>query len=200
MNPSGSRVTYTIARHPWLAGVTGVYIAAWTIYGFSTGSRLAFPYLMWVLFAAGLVLAFDGRVRFSSEVLILLSISGFAHMAGGNVFINDVLLYEFTWFGFLGYDHLLHVVGLGTGGLAVWEATARMFRAFGGWPAAILTFLGAHAIGTVIEIGEYLSYLFIDGVKVGGYANSMQDLIANMVGALLAGWWASRAPRGIPRP
>ena len=200
MNPGGSRVTSTVTRHPWIAGVTGVYVAAWTIYGFSTGARLALPYLVWVLLAAGLVLGFDSRVRFSTEVLILLSISGFAHMAGGNIFINDVRLYEFTLFGFLGYDHLLHVVGLGTGGLAVWEATARMFRAFGGWPAAVITFLGAHAIGTAIEIGEYLSYLFIEAVKVGDYANNMQNLIANMVGALLAAWWASRAPRGIPRP
>lgn len=175
-------------------------MAAWTVYGLSSGARLALPYLMWMLFAAGLVMAFDRRVRFSTEVLILLSISGFAHMAGGNVTVNDVLLYESTLFGFLGYDHLLHVVGLGAGGLAVWEATARMFRAFGGWPAAVLTFLGAHAVGTVIEIGEYLSYLIIEGVRVGDYANNMQDLIANMVGALLAAWWASRAPRGIPRP
>ena len=200
MYPSGSRITYTITRHPWIAGVTGVYVAAWTVYGFGSGARLALPYLMWMLFAAGLVMAFDRRVRFSTEVLILLSISGFAHMAGGNVVIGDVLLYESTLFGFLGYDHLLHVVGLGAGGLAVWEATARMFRAFGGWPAAVLTFLGAHAVGTVIEIGEYLSYLIIEGVRVGDYANNMQDLIANMVGALLAAWWASRAPRGIPRP
>ena len=200
MYPSGSRITYTITRHPWIAGVTGVYVAAWTVYGLSSGARLALPYLMWMLFAAGLVMAFDRRVRFSTEVLILLSISGFAHMAGGNVTVNDVLLYESTLFGFLGYDHLLHVVGLGAGGLAVWEATARMFRAFGGWPAAVLTFLGAHAVGTVIEIGEYLSYLIIEGVRVGDYANNMQDLIANMVGALLAAWWASRAPRGIPRP
>ena len=200
MYPSGSRITYTITRHPWIAGVTGIYVAAWSIYGFGTGARLALPYLIWVLFAAGLVVGFDSRVRFSTEVLILLSISGFAHMAGGNVVINNALLYESTLFGFLGYDHLLHVVGMGAGGLAVWEATARMFRSFGGWPAAILTFLGAHAIGTVIEIGEYLSYLIIEGVRVGDYANNMQDLIANMVGALLAAWWASRAPRGIPRP
>lgn len=200
MNPSGSRVTYTITRHPLIAGVTAVYAAAWTVYGFSTGARLAIPYLIWVLFVAGLMLVFDSRVRFSTEVLVLLSISGFAHMAGGNVVVDDVLLYKSTWLGFLGYDHLLHVVGLGAAGLAVWEATSRMFKAFGGWPAAVLTFLGAHAVGTVIEIGEYLSYLIIEGVKVGDYANNMQDLIANMVGALLAAWWASRAPRGIPRP
>ncbi|MYD41004.1 MAG: hypothetical protein F4W94_04645 [Acidimicrobiia bacterium] len=200
MNPGGSRVTNTITRHPWIAGVTGVYVAAWTIYGFSTGARLAIPYLIWLLFAGGVVLVFDRRVRFSTEVLVLLSISGCAHMAGGNVVIDGSLLYESTWLGFLGYDHFLHVLGLGTAGLAVWEATTRMFRAFGGWPAAVITFLGAHAVGTAIEIGEYLSYLTIEAANVGDYANNMQDLIANMVGALLAAWWASRAPRGIPRP
>ena len=199
MNPSGTWATSTITRHPWITGISAVHVTAWTIYGLDAGSRLAFPYLLWMLSAGCLVFLVDSRVRFSTEVLMLLSLSGFFHMAGGNVVINGDFLYEQTW-GLVGYDHFIHILGLGTAGLAVWEATSRMLRAFGGKEAAVVTFLGAHAVGTVIEVGEYLATLVMHEVRVGDYANNMQDLIANMVGALLAAWWASRSPRGIPRP
>ncbi len=199
MNPSGTWATSTITRHPWITGISAVHVMAWTIYGLDAGSKLAFPYLLWMLAAGCLVFLVDSRVRFSTEVLVLLSLSGFFHMAGGNVVIDGDFLYEQTW-GLVGYDHFVHILGLGTAGLAVWEATSRMLRAFGGKEAAVVTFLGAHAVGTVIEVGEYLATLVIQDVRVGDYANNMQDLIANMVGALLAAWWASRSPRGIPRP
>ncbi len=200
MNPSGTRAISTITRHPWITGISAVHVMAWTVYGLDAGSKLAFPYLLWMLFAGSVVFLVDSRVRLSTEVLVLLSVAGFFHLAGGNVIIGDVFLYEYTWWGLVGYDHLIHILGLGTAGLAVWEATSQMLRAFGGKEAAVVTFLGAHAAGTVIEIGEYLGTLVIHEVRVGDYANNMQDLIANMVGALLAAWWASRSPRGIPRP
>ena len=141
----------------------------------------------------------DGRVRFSTHVLVLLAICGFCHMAGGTLEIQDRVLYEYS-FGVLGYDHILHVLGLGAAGLAVWEATAWMLRATSGIEAAVVAFLGANAAGAVVEIGEYLASQVVTVAQVGDYANNMQDLIANMVGALLAAWWASRGPRGIPRP
>ena len=73
--------------------MTGVYVAAWTIYGFSTGARLVVPYLMWMLFAVGRGVGVrSAGFAFSTEVLVLLSISGFAHMAGGNVVIDGSLL------------------------------------------------------------------------------------------------------------
>ena len=199
MNPSGTWATSTITRHPWITGISAVHVMAWTIYGLDAGSKLALPYLLWMLAAGCLVFLVDSRVRFSTEVLVLLSVAGFFHMAGGNVVIDGDFLYEHTW-GLVGYDHFVHILGLGTAGLAVWEATSRMLRAFGGKEAAVVTFLGAHAVGTVIEVGEYLATLVMQEVRVGDYANNMQDLIANMVGALLAAWWASRSPRGIPRP
>ena len=54
--------------------------------------------------------------------------------------------------------------------------------------------------GPWIEIGEYLATLAVSEARVGDYANNMQDLIANLLGAVVAAWWASRGPRGIPRP
>lgn len=199
MTPSDSRVKAAIRRHPWILGVTAAYVAGWTVYGLGAGSDLTFPYLGWMLFAGGILLYVEGRVRFSTHVLVLLSLSGFFHLAGGHLMFADVLLYEQNW-GVIGYDHLLHVVGMGSAGLAVWEATSWKLRATSGFEAALVAFLGANAVGAVIEIGQYLATLALPVARVEDYANNMQDLIANLVGAALAAWWASRGPRGIPRP
>lgn len=199
MNRVTSRMGASVKRHPLIVGLSAFFVAAWTVYGVATGSKLAFPYLLWLFSVAVIVIYVDGRVRFSTHVLVLLAVSGFGHLAGGNLVIEDLLLYEKTW-GFIGYDHLVHVVGLGTAGLAVWEATSWMLRATSGKEAALVAFLGANAVGAFIEIGEYVVTLVVAAARVGDYANNMQDLIANLLGALLAAWWASRGPRGIPRP
>ncbi|MCE2526938.1 MAG: hypothetical protein J4G00_05330 [Actinomycetia bacterium] len=193
-----SRISTSLKRHPWIIGLSALIVAGWTLYGLVTGSKLALPYLLWMV-SAGLILMYvDGRVRFSTHVLVFLCISGFCHMAGGNLVFEDLFLYEQSWGG-IGYDHLVHVIGLGTAGLAVWEATTWILHARSGKEAALVAFLGANAVGAVIEIGEYLATLVLSVASVGDYANNMQDLIANMVGGLLAAWWASRGPRGIPR-
>ena len=148
MNPSRTRIGTSMGRHPWIVGVSGIYVAAWTVYGLCTGSKLAFPYLVWMLFVGTIMMYVDGRVRLSTHVLVLLSVSGFGHLVGGNVVIDDLLLYEQSWRG-IGYDHVVHFLGLGTAGLAVWEATAWMLKASSGKKAALVAFLGANAVGAL---------------------------------------------------
>ena len=70
-----------------------------------------------------------------------------------------------------------------------------MLSADGGMRPAVVVILGASTVGTVIEIGEYLASLTLPAVWVGAYANNMQDLIANLLGALVAAWWATRISR-----
>ncbi len=191
MSRIGTLVSSEARRHPWLAGVTALYVVAWTVYGLGTGNSQVYAYLAWMISMACLVTYVDYRVRFSNHVLVLLCIVGFCHMAGGNVDFDGVLLYEQAW-GYVRYDHLVHAVGLGAAGLAVWEATRRMLAAEGGAQAVVVIILGGNAIGAWIEMGEYLVTLVNPSARVGGYVNSMQDLIANLVGTALAAWWVWR--------
>ena len=195
MSPAQTWLAVAFRRHPLLAGVTGAYVAAWTAYGIAVGTGQVYTYLVWMLCAVGLVIYVDGRIPFSTNVLVLLSVVGFCHMAGGNLYIADVVLYEQIWLGFVRYDHLIHAFGLGAAGLAVWEATRPMLPGDGGMRTALVVILGANMIGVCIEIGEYLASLTPAPVRVGGYANNMQDLIANLLGALVAAWWATRTAR-----
>ena len=195
MSSTRALLATAAGRHPLLAGVTALYVAVWTAYGIATDTGHAYPYLAWMVCAAGLVMYVDGRVRFSTHVLVLLSIVGFCHLAGGSVHIAGGVLYEQMWLGFIRYDHLVHFFGLGAAGLAVWEATRRMLSADGGMRPTVVVILGASSVGAVIEIGEYLASLSVPAVRVGDYANNMQDLIANLLGALVAAWWATRISR-----
>ena len=189
-------------RHPLLIGVTVLYVGVWTAYGIATDTGGVYAYLVWMVCAVVLLMYVDGPARFSTHVLVLLCIVGFCHMAGANLYVSGVILYRQVWFGFIRYDHLVHVFGLGTAGLVVWEATRRMLTADDGMRAAVVVILGANAVGAVIEIGEYLASLTLPEVRVGAYANNMQDLIANLLGSLVAAWWATRLPikESVTRP
>ena len=200
MSPDRTWLTAAARRHPRLAGVTALYVAVWTAYGIATDAAAVYTYLAWMVFALGLLMYVDGLVRFSTHVLVLLCIVGFCHMAGANLDISGAILYRQVWFGFIGYDHLVHGFGLGTAGLAVWEATRRMLTADGGMRAAVVVILGANAVGAIIEIGEYLATLTLPDVRVGAYANNMQDLIANLLGSLVAAWWATKRARYLTSP
>lgn len=192
MSPRRAWLAAAARRHPLLTGVTTLYVALWTVYGIATGAAGVYGYLVWMVFALGLIMCVDGLARFSTHVLVLLCIVGFCHMAGANLEISGAILYRQVWFGFIRYDYLVHVFGLGSAGLAVWETTRRMLAADGGMRAAVVVILGANTVGALIEIGEYLAGLTLGQVRVGAYANNMQDLIANLIGSLVAAWWATR--------
>ena len=141
MSPSGSLLATAARRHPLLAVVTALYVVLWTAYGIATDAAGVYAYLVWMVFAIGLMTYLEGLVRFSTHVLVLLCIVGFCHMAGANLDISGVILYKQVWLGFIRYDHLVHGVGLGSAGLAVWEATRRMLTADGGMRAAVVVIL-----------------------------------------------------------
>ena len=89
MNPSGTRAISTITRHPWITGISAVHVMAWTVYGLGRGLQTGFSLsAVDALPPAVVVFLVDSRVRFSTEVLVLLSVAGFFHLAGGNVVIN----------------------------------------------------------------------------------------------------------------
>lgn len=192
MRPNRALLATAARRHPLLAGMTALYIAVWTAYGIATDAAGVYAYLVWMVFAFGLMMYVDGLVPFSTHVLVLLCAVGFCHMAGANLEVSGAILYRQVWLGFVRYDHLVHVVGLGAAGLAVWEATRRMLAADRGMRGAVVVILGANTVGALIEIGEYLATMTFSEIRVDAYTNNMQDLIANLLGSLVAAWWVMR--------
>jgi uncharacterized membrane protein YjdF len=187
----------SVRRHPLVAATVVIYLVALGAYGAVNGSRLTIPYVVIVAVAfVGLAVA-DNRFRFSTVVLVGLTLWGLGHLAGGIVELDDGerIFYNVVFGRWFHVDNIVHFIGFGTAGLACWEA----LRA--GWLAdvevgpiatvAFIAILGC-GVGAVNEVVEFGFTLAIADTQVGGYQNTGRDLIANLLGALTAGVYEVR--------
>lgn len=199
-------------RHPVVSAVVTTYIVVWAVYGLVAGSRNAASYLVIVTAIALAIAAADARVHFSLLVLTGLAIWGFGHLAGGLVALDgpgDRILYNAVFLRWGHFDNVVHAIGFGTAGIAIWEATRSWLPAEPGHRlgTAIVVSLLGQGVGAFNEVVEFWSTHLLAATNVGGYENTGRDLVANLLGSAVAGWWVSRrpavvsaAPRRAPSP
>lgn len=129
------------------------------------------------------------RLNLSFPVLVGLSLTGLLHILGGNLVIQETILYHY-WIveNYFKFDNLVHMFG----------SAVALFVAYG----IIHPFLGKNhksmskfrlysilvlitiAIGTIVEIIEFFAFLFFK-TNVGDYMNNALDLVFNFIGALI---------------
>ena len=100
------------------------------------------------------------------------------------------------------FDNVQHAWGFGFAGRAVWESLRPQLA---GAPAprlaaASMIVLGGVGLGAGNEIIEYLLTKLLPETNVGGYENTARDLVANLVGAVLAAGLTARALPRAARP
>jgi putative membrane protein len=188
-----------VFAHRALAAFGLGYYALLLGVGAATGnaSTPVYAAFMAVLFALGILA--DLRVRFGRGVLWGLAAWGLLHMCGGLVPVGgDRVLYEVWLLPVVRFDHVVHAIGFGFAGLACWQAARRSAPGAFGGPAAIpVVVLGGCGLGALNELVEFLISQAVAGTRVGGYENTGWDLLANLVGCLVAALWAaSRTGRG----
>lgn len=153
-------------------------------------------YAGFIIGAALLILYTNKYVHYRTSTLVLLSIAGLSHMAGGYVRIGGDVLYAFMILelgvDFFRYDQLVHILSV----LAVTLAFADFFKPLISrkyfWRVALVIVFAGLGLGALNEIIEFLVTVTVPQHGVGGYMNTSLDLIANMIGALLALpiiWW-----------
>ena len=137
----------------------------------------------------GFVAWLDTRATISEMVLWGLTLWGLLHLLGGLIPVtDDRVLYNLWLLPFVRFDHLVHAVGFGFAGLAVWEVarpavdTQRM-------SGAMIIVLGGAGIGGLNEMIEFLITLVASDTNIGGFENTGWDLVANLVGASAAATW-----------
>ncbi len=198
-----SDVRAAVGRHRAIAAAVIGYLVGLGIYGAVNGSRLTIPYVVIVGVAfVGLAVA-DSRWGFSRVVLVGLTLWGLGHLAGGIIELDDGerIFYNVVFGRWFHVDNIVHFVGFGTAGLACWEA----LRA--GWlgrtevrPVATVAFVAilGCGVGAVNEVVEFAFTLVVADSQVGGYQNTGRDLVANLLGGLLAGLYEVRRRRQPP--
>lgn len=185
----------------WVVAFTLAYTAAWLALAVWLGNS---EFLFYVAVMAILIVAVGAlylRTRFHIGALWGLSIWGLLHMAGGLMPIpaswprggeSNVL---YNWWlipGWLKYDQLVHAYGFGLVTWICWQCLGRALENRGtrAEPTAGLLALCIAAgmgFGAANEVVEFAATQLLPGTNVGGYVNTGWDLVANMVGCMLAG-------------
>ncbi|MFQ5554529.1 MAG: hypothetical protein ACE5GC_04050 [Acidimicrobiia bacterium] len=189
-----------IRTHPRLAMFAAAYYLVFLGIGFTGPVGTAVTYAVFMPVAFAIVLRVDMRAGLTTVTLAGLAVWGLGHMAGGLVPIGGEVLYEQWLLPFLRFDHVVHAVGFGFAGLAVWETLrVNMSDATAG-AAGTVVFLGGMGLGGLNELLEFLITRVSAETNVGGFENTGWDLAANSVGTATAATWValSRANRRRP--
>lgn len=170
---------------------TIVYLLAFTLNGMFNADYEFLYYTILITVVIIVVTTIHQKLHLASFILVNLSILGFIHLMGGNIYIEGVRLYDIYFIpGIIRYDNIVHTYGTFIGTLSLYSLLAmyidpairRRYPIF-----AILLIMMAIGMGTIVELVEFLAVvLFGVADKVGDYFNNTLDLFFNTLGASLA--------------
>jgi hypothetical protein len=181
-----------LRTHPVLVAAVGVYYFAFLAVGLGTNNTQVPYYAAFMAVLLGFVAYWDGRSRFSNQVLWGLAVWGALHMAGGMIPVSgDRVLYNLWLLPFVRFDHLVHAIGFGFAGIAFWESVRPgVDRTI--VSGAAITMMGGLGFGALNEMVEFLITRVVPDTNIGEFENTGWDLVANTVGAGLAAIWVRR--------
>ncbi len=188
-----------LQRREWpVLFVNVAYLSVFTTIALGRANYEFVLYAGVVLVAAGWVLWKQSAVRFDSGVLWGLTLWGFLHMAGGNISVGDGVLYDVCLvplvpapYHILRFDHVVHVAGFGVMTLVCHHILGFYLkdRITRWWGLAILVVMMGSGVGALNEIIEFAAVLLVPETGVGGYYNTLLDLVCNLIGGIVAVCW-----------
>ncbi len=179
---------------------SAAYLLAALVAAVVTRSSEFVFYIVIVLVLAALVWILHRRVQLPAGALWGLSIWGLAHMAGGLMPIpeswprgaDSTVLYNW-WIipSLLKFDQLVHAYGFGLVTWITWWCITQMIKPHGvavrpslGW--LVVCVAAGMGFGAANEVVEFVATLTLPKTNVGDYANTGWDMVANLVGCLIA--------------
>lgn len=169
-----------------------LYLPAFTIYALSKQNYEFVLYSGSVLAVAGWILWKQRTVQLPLTVLWGMNIWGLLHMAGGNLTLGGEVLYSIQLIPVvLRYDQFVHTLGFGTATLACHHLLRSYLRdnISRTRVLAVLVVLMGSGVGAFNEILEFIAVKWVPETNVGGYENTLWDLVFNLIGGLIAVAW-----------
>ena len=174
---------------------TVAYLLVAAFFSYTTENWEFVLYVGVVLFFAVVVYIIHSHARLSKPLIWCLSIWGLLHMIGGLVYIPETwaidpgtknVIYNLWLIPYrFKYDHAVHMYGFGVATWACWQALRPFLK--NPYPtkgALLLCVIGSMGFGSINEMVEFFGTLFISYTNVGGYTNTMWDLVSNTVGSI----------------
>ncbi|HUV41912.1 MAG TPA: DUF2238 domain-containing protein [Sedimentisphaerales bacterium] len=166
-------------------------VAYLLVFGLLFSGRKNYEFLIYVSVVAFFVVfvAFlHLKYNFTTGLLTGLTIWGLLHMLGGFIVIDGNVLYAYELIGgVIKFDKAVHMFGFGCATLLGYYVLQQHLNAKPGWAAvSVLAVLTGMGIGALNEIIEFAAVLTIPETNVGGYQNTMWDMVSNTIGAITA--------------
>ena len=156
-----------------------------------------------ILVVMAWILIKQRSVQFDLAILWGLTIWGMMHLAGGNLSVSGDSLYSLELLplmprlNILRYDQMVHTFGFGVATLVCYHLLKPYLRTgiHRMRTLLMLVALMGCGIGAINEIIEFLVVQIVPETGVGGYENTMLDLIFNLLGGILAIVWIALGRR-----
>ena len=175
--------------------VNALAVAAFSILFFTRKNYEFILYIAVIIFFVVVILKSRHKVDYPQPVLWGLTLWAILHMAGGGVYLNGKSLYSTMLLPIVGepywilkYDQIVHVIGFGVATLvAFYVLKPSLKQPITHWLAlSIVVVMAGVGLGAVNEIVEFAATVMLPETGVGGYENTSIDLVANLIGAILA--------------
>ena len=168
-----------------------IMLIAFSIYYFALKNYEFIIYIFVILLFFVLILLTTNRVNYSNTSLWGLTIWGTLHMAGGGIPVKGDVLYKLILIpvteNIFRYDQFVHIIGFGIATLIMFELLKPKLMPVKEWTAiSIVVVMAGLGVGAVNEIVEYMATLLVPETGVGGYDNTLLDLVSDLIGALFA--------------
>lgn len=192
-----------VRTHPFFTAFSAAYALGLTVFGFGPFPVRALTYLVIVLLDFVVVAALNRRRPLPGWLLWSLSFWGLMHMVGGLVgwesSQNGIVYGIWLIPGVIRYDQLTHMIGFAVATAACWFALD--LRTVPDAPPAgkaLMAGLMGMGLGALNEVVEFASIYAVPEQQVGGLENMGWDLIFNLMGCVLMGFWLGLVPQSRP--
>jgi len=155
-------------------------------------------YIGVIIFFFILILATNKKHNLSNGILWGLTTWALMHMVGGLIIVKEQVVYKLTLinlietsnFVILRYDQFVHLVGFGVATLIAYSLLKPYLnKKINMKVLSVLIVLMGMGVGAFNEIVEFIAVLALPETGVGGYYNTMFDMVFNTIGAILAVIW-----------
>jgi len=186
----------SLRKGEWVLAIFNlIYILAFTVYYFSIRNYEFLWYVATLVFFFVLIATTLKRSKFNYVILWGLSIWGLLHMAGGGVVVNGEVLYRLHLIPIVGsgdlfvlkFDQFVHFFGFGVATLVVYHLLRPYLNERTNWKVVYpILIVAGRGLGVLNEIVEFTAVISLSETGVGGYGNTLLDLIFNTFGAAAA--------------
>ena len=185
-----------IKKGQWPILITN--ICAILLFTFFFISRQNYEFLIYVgviIFFLILIVSTNHIINYPSIVLWGLTIWAILHMSGGSLYVGERRLYELILIRLVGepyyifkYDQFVHIIGFGVATLAMFYLLKPLLKGdHNKWISlSIIVVMAGLGVGALNEIIEFMATVVMPQTGVGGYINTSLDLVADLIGAMVA--------------